>query len=348
MVKILWTVLRAICMGIVGYMAPRLLVGSGVPIDEYAAFVGKMVGIAVTSETALFAVAIISSLVLAGIEVWIRPIARFWGSAFGSADKLQSQTKVNATPDRMPLVDFFAAAEKCGWRFREPPPSLIIKFVSILRQAGVDEVIQFWGRPAKQHIFNELIRAEPLQKIDSRHWLEYHIEWLPVVRMRPRTTEIESLDDSLDNFETLTNKPMDGKGFHDIHVEKGAALSWLTLNSPPTDIAISLRDAAIQAYDICKGSSAAMMAETDAKGDPNRVLDWFATALVNRDDGIDVFGMKPPSQYVERIPRDQLTSHFFDEGAQKLRPNANNGIAFENLLVINQDAENRSRIIKEW
>jgi hypothetical protein len=80
------TCLRAAGLGILGFMAPRLLVAAGIPLDVWAQIAGQYFGrlavgqgFAMTQDAAITIIGIILGLSLITVELWIHPAKRLIG-----------------------------------------------------------------------------------------------------------------------------------------------------------------------------------------------------------------------------------------------------------------------------
>ncbi len=78
--------LRIAAMGIFGYFVPRILVGAGVPLDEWAAALGQLLGAPTPwmEEWGLTIIGLAVGAILSGIEVWWHPAQRIWRKIFNN------------------------------------------------------------------------------------------------------------------------------------------------------------------------------------------------------------------------------------------------------------------------
>ncbi len=70
-----WAI-RAVGAGILGYISPRILIGLGFPIDQWAFALGEWLGLTWNTEIAFWAVAIVLGVVFLGIEAWTHLLER--------------------------------------------------------------------------------------------------------------------------------------------------------------------------------------------------------------------------------------------------------------------------------
>lgn len=78
---------QSIGLGILGFVAPRILMGLGMPIDTWANAAGEYLGASHewTAEWGLTIVAIFLFVVLTAIEAWLGPAARLRTKIFGGS-----------------------------------------------------------------------------------------------------------------------------------------------------------------------------------------------------------------------------------------------------------------------
>ena len=108
-------------------------------------------------------------------------------------------------------------AKNQGWEIDSETGLHILDLCDGLRQAGLDGVVQFWGRP-DEGIFEDISRREPLDKISNEYWRDYQIE--PI-----RWLEAES------NFDvhtySLKQANWGENRYMDLHVDKAQVLHWI-------------------------------------------------------------------------------------------------------------------------
>lgn len=119
--------------------------------------------------------------------------------------------------DLMPLLELRELAGHSGWSL--PDPSLhLTDLEHALNEAGVRGLVDFYARPAKDHMFDDLIKGEARQLVSREEWknLEVSGRWIDL-----RCS---------DNFEmTLAKKePRYGeRAYADVHVDRAQAKRWL-------------------------------------------------------------------------------------------------------------------------
>jgi hypothetical protein len=86
-----------------------------------------------------------------------------------------------------------------------------------MRQGGLDGTLRIWGR-SKKWTSDELIRNEPLDKIDQLHWREFYVHLHAAAEGN--------------NFNTYSwvpdQKDFGRRGYVDLHVDRSQAMSWLS------------------------------------------------------------------------------------------------------------------------
>ena len=144
--------------------------------------------------------------------------------ARGGAARQYAALKVNRTqatsiwiaPQRLSVLDFFAAAEADGWVFSGKRQAMHRLTLS-LRELGLSETVEIWGRQLK--IGWDLKSApsiQPLEKIEPSyfrdHWIDVHQAWM-----------------HKDNVYTRTSLPAGNEPsfFSDLYIDRVQGLNWL-------------------------------------------------------------------------------------------------------------------------
>lgn len=134
-------------------------------------------------------------------------------------DRLRKATP----PRRLPLTAFREEAIKQGWEVHGGVSHDVLDIISRLRQAGLDGVIEFYGRPHRNDA-ETLNRKESCEPIDRSHWRDFEIEF-------------NSFRNSEDNF-SIESYPFHDRErkrhyrYHDLRVDGTQAASWLASNKP--------------------------------------------------------------------------------------------------------------------
>jgi len=213
-------VLRVCGLGVLGYMSPRILVGIGIPLDDWAQRVGQF--IRGTSEMmpddVLFAVlGGLFAIVFITAEIWFDLVKRL-------IDKLKSKKEqIEILDARAPLIELRDLAAKDSWDFNAYGSTHIIDFAKALQQAGLDGELKFWGRPNKSSI-NSVNLNEPLNEIEKEHWKDFIIE--PIALFQAENNA------DVYSYNAAQNDWREGN-YIDIHTSEDAAAKWLrtTANS---------------------------------------------------------------------------------------------------------------------
>jgi hypothetical protein len=73
-------IIRALGIGLLGFLFPRILVGLGVPLDQWAAVFGSWIGLsgAWVAEWGIEAIGAALAIILSAVEIWWHPVAHFW------------------------------------------------------------------------------------------------------------------------------------------------------------------------------------------------------------------------------------------------------------------------------
>ncbi len=118
---------------------PRLLVGVGVPLDEWAMAIGEWVGLSRPwiDEWGLTVIGLVFAIALSAIEWWWRPVHRFWGKALGRARLNGNQGFASADLDQWRKVDpldiWRAGCLWDGYKPHYPIPFLDLAYPSFIR-----------------------------------------------------------------------------------------------------------------------------------------------------------------------------------------------------------------------
>jgi hypothetical protein len=116
---------------------------------------------------------------------------------------------------RVPLKDMLDAARHLGWDFDSERSLQIFDFCASFRQAALDGDVRSWGRPMGGHMFEEVIRNQPLHEIPREHWRTFQLEEV-------------SLLTGEDNYRAQSYDIVGHtKGFADLHVMNKEAMKWL-------------------------------------------------------------------------------------------------------------------------
>ena len=72
--------IRALGVGLLGFLFPRILIGLGLPLDQWAAVFGGWIGLsrAWVAEWGIEAIGAALGIVLSAVEIWWHPVAHFW------------------------------------------------------------------------------------------------------------------------------------------------------------------------------------------------------------------------------------------------------------------------------
>lgn len=136
---------------------------------------------------------------------------------------------------------------------------------------------------------------------------------------------------------------MQGKSASPVHTKEEPPQS-----ADPADRLIPIREAAILAYELTRGSKAALMAERDGNKNPEPILYYYANALVRNSGGIALFGARPPSRQIEEIPSGAIPSYSFSDDLTAVTQSGAFGTKYENLQVREKDVISRASVIKGW
>ena len=86
----MFLIIRICGTGVLAFLAPRILVAAGVPLDEWAQTIGTSIaGVnAMTKEMAINVVGIVFALVLITVELWWKPFGRLFNRLQGGNKQL--------------------------------------------------------------------------------------------------------------------------------------------------------------------------------------------------------------------------------------------------------------------
>ena len=228
------------------------------------------------------------------------------------------------------LTDLMREAQKQGWRFTDDGSQHIFDFVHALRDAGSTRGIQFWGR-IKQRIDSNT-KYKALEEIPSTYWSEFKLDGLSMLNVSPRTGEAKGIVS--DNLKTTTeadgNLTQHGL-YADIHLDRNQAVNWLK-SQRIVPARIRMTDAAVRAYEATQDTSIAERSEKSGSG----VKVWYAMALT-KDENIKLYGHKPPSRNLVEIPRSDVEAFMFENDANELVDQFDDGNRYVNLEVLEAD-----------
>ena len=110
---------------------------------------------------------------------------------------------------------------------------------------------------------------------------------------------------------------------------------------------IPLPEACAHAYEETQRTRTAILSEKFSKGEPDKILDWYATALTE-SAGVTLYGAKPPSKNPIKISNEVFPSHQFRDGATKLVLHGGGGTGYHCLKVMSNELESAIKEIKSW
>jgi hypothetical protein len=159
---------------------------------------------------------LIIAIFLLFIERWIHKINWSW---FKKVSKVKK-----ANTNRIPLSQFLKIAENQGIKLTDPN-SQLLNFTYLIKQAGFDGDLHFFGREFKNHMFQQLQDKEVLKPIPKEHWEDFMIDGTSCLDTDNRgfSVSIKENNQSNNSYVMSSHK----KGFTDIHLEKESALKWL-------------------------------------------------------------------------------------------------------------------------
>jgi hypothetical protein len=112
--------------------------------------------------------------------------------------------------ERIPIIDFVGFAGQGGWQVSGTNDLEAADLMDGLTQAGVDGVVQFWGRQSEE---------KPLVLVEQKHWQEYEFDWISVLHTN------NNVSTRTQKFSTEHNRYV--TGYIDIHLDRTAATRWL-------------------------------------------------------------------------------------------------------------------------
>ena len=256
-------------------------------------------------------------------------------SEVAEPDKEQSSEIAVVSP-LISLIDLMREAEKLGWRFTDDGSQHIFDFVRALSDAGSTKAIQFWGRE-KQRI-EPMTKERALSDIDPKYWRKFKIDGISCLELSHSTGEAQGI--ASDNLKTTTeadgNLTQHGL-YADIHLDRAQAVNWLK-SQTIVPARIHMTDAAVRAYEATQGTSIAERAEKSKRSEKSGsgVEAWYAMALT-KDENMKVYGRKPPSRNLVEIPRSGLEAFMFENDANELVDQFDDGNRYVDLEVLEAD-----------
>lgn len=217
----MWAILRAAGLGLIGFLVPRLLVGLGAPLEQWARALGAHLGASadlISQSMLLNSSGLLMALMAFTAELWWKPV----GKVFGKLKGISKSRASSQQPKLLQLIELISEAREQGWIF-SGESAHILDLVHGLRQAAISREIRFWARQKQD--FSGLARAEPLREVQKEHWNELEIDPMSCLEidLRNGTTNIP-----VDNFRTSIGKPLEEACYVDIHVDWEPALHWLS------------------------------------------------------------------------------------------------------------------------
>ena len=152
--------IRIAALGTLGYITPRILVGVGVPLDEWAVELGTWLGASRpwVEEWGLTTVAVFCAIVLSGIEAWWRPVQRIWSKVLGRVRSSGAYQFTSANLDEWRKVDALeiwrAGCLWDGYKPHYPIPFLDPAYPSFIRLVNAAKI-------------GQLNLAQPSARIDA-------------------------------------------------------------------------------------------------------------------------------------------------------------------------------------
>jgi hypothetical protein len=125
--------------------------------------------------------------------------------------------------DRISILELMRFAEMQGWKIAGENNLEAVDLMDALRQAGVDGLIQFWGKKYGGQWVNDV----PLVMIDKTHWQDFQFDWQSVIgATENKTTRTYNFFSIKDRY---------SGAYFDIHADANAT-AWLA-----TQYAISFK-----------------------------------------------------------------------------------------------------------
>jgi hypothetical protein len=160
-------------LGIIGYLTPRILVGAGVPLDEWGISFGEWLGASKPwiEEWGLTLIGALLTIILTGFEAWWQPVKRGWESLFGNV----------VNPTAPPLIRDWNMQQAMHWwneHIGEAAGKDPVVFFSELRQFARDGTIKIWGRPECVGLTLSDYPDRPYEMIPPEHWRDYDFDWM--------------------------------------------------------------------------------------------------------------------------------------------------------------------------
>ena len=303
------TVIRIAAVGTLGYLTPRVLVGVGVPLDEWAVAFGTWLGLSRpwVEEWGLTTVAVICAIALSGIEAWWHPLKRSWNGIFAKVRNISSaaDTYSNADLDEWRHVDplelWRAGCLWKGYKPHYPMPFLDPAYPSFIKLVNAAKA-------------GQLTLAQSGVKVDA---------WSLVNR---------------NELARFANSRSDIPEFlRDIDLDAEEAEQYIDLN-----------EAALRAYEETEETAVAHFAEMTMPNGSRAVLSWYAYAFVGRGSDTPIFGKQPPSRKRRQIPSEEFPRCSFSDDARTLHRYGAKEPRYVELEIRKSDFERRLAEIKSW
>ena len=167
-------------LGLLGYLFPRILVGAGVPLDEWGKYIGSKIvgmGVVISGGTALNILGVFFAILLIAIELWWKPVGRI-------IKKMQSKKQITTQKAEQPLADMpiREAIEhiRAVIGDNDFDKSCYLETRIAIRQAALDGKISIYGKRELEPPAQIDSCSEVYAKVDSDYWADHEINSMAV------------------------------------------------------------------------------------------------------------------------------------------------------------------------
>lgn len=304
--------IRIAALGTLGYITPRVLVGFGVPLDEWAITLGTWLGAPQPwlEEWGLMIVAAGCAIVLSGIEAWWRPAQRIW-------------TKISKRERRIPDTLVPLSDDDCR-EWSKVDPLALWQAASLWAELRPHLDIVRFDSATGYARFSMLLRA-------------VETNTLQVVEKHDDTKYCHVAREELKRYaETIGERPK--FLFHPSIVKA----------KKNDEEYIDLNEAALRAYEETQETVVARFAEASPSNGPQGIVRWYAYALIGKKNYTPIFGKRPPSRKRQLIPREEFPRCGLSHDVRSLVRFNEEDPRFIELEIRKSDFERRLEEIKRW
>lgn len=157
-------IVSVLATGLLGFAFPRILLGIGVPLDDWAFSLGQLFGL-VDADTALWIISGFTGFVFAGVEGWKRPLGRLWGHL--SSQRVPASSALTPNWSARYALRYLILNSK--WALSKNPNegNILVDAEGTLRDQARLGRIHVWARPK---VKMKGTFWETLRRVEEHEW----------------------------------------------------------------------------------------------------------------------------------------------------------------------------------